>query len=256
MAKAKKLTEVVKSEPQVEIQTQPPKPQTRPRKVLIATPSLDGKVTAEYAMSLLYTVQLCKENNIEVSPLIIAHDALIQRVRNDLLANAVLGEFDDVIFADSDQEWAPEWVLRLLSHPVDVIGFPVIRKADDEMYNVKAKPMELIPSKEGICPVESVGTGFIRLSKKACLALWEKGEVYTEPGSLEKRWVFETAIIDNDLVSEDVVLCKKLKEAGFQPYIDIACTCAHIGTKKWYGNFANFIQRLQKSIKEQEILEK
>jgi hypothetical protein len=57
--------------------------------------------------------------------------------------------------------------------------------------------------------------------------------------------VFEVKIQDGDIISEDVLMCQKLKDAGFEIWIDSDKTCNHIGTLKFVGNFADFVKRLK-----------
>jgi hypothetical protein len=41
------------------------------------------------------------------------------------------------------------------------------------------------------------------------------------------------------------VLFAKLRELGFDVWLDPRMTCCHIGTKKFYGDIANFIERIK-----------
>ena len=81
--------------------------EVQPRKVLIATPAYDGRLDVWYTNALVNTIRVAQANNIYVHPVFMSYDALIQRARNDLFALAVEGEYDDMIFIDSDMEWHP-----------------------------------------------------------------------------------------------------------------------------------------------------
>lgn len=211
------------------------------RKVLVATPSYDGRLDVWYVNSLLETVALGAQNDIYFKPVFMSYDALIQRSRNDLLAIAKENEFDGVLWIDSDMEWQPEWAIELLNSGKDVIGLPCVKKSVAEQYNVKCKPEDLVVV-DGLIKVESVGTGFLYMSKEAVDYLWETSTPYTHNGQ-ERRWAFEVKIQDNDIISEDVLLCQKLEHFGV--YINPAYTCNHIGTLKFGGNFAEFIERIK-----------
>ena len=67
-----------------------------------------------------------------------SYDSLVQRARNDLVRLALEDKFDDLIFMDSDQEWNPEWIFKLLEYKEDVIGGTVVKKSDKPVFNVKA----------------------------------------------------------------------------------------------------------------------
>lgn len=212
------------------------------KKVLIATPSYDGKVDVWYTSALHQTTLLGIQNEVYFHPVFMSYDALIQRSRNDLVALAVEQDFDGLLWIDADIEWAPQWALDVATSDKDVLGIPCIKKSlTEESYNVKAKPEQL---GEGILSVESVGTGFLYLSKKAFTHLWDTSEPYTHNGK-DKRWVFEVKIQDGDIISEDVLMCQKLRDGGFEVFIDSDKTCNHVGTLKYSGNFAEFIKKLK-----------
>lgn len=212
------------------------------KKVLIATPSYDGKVDVWYTSALHQTTLLGIQNEVYFHPVFMSYDALIQRSRNDLVALAIEQDFDGLLWIDADIEWAPQWALDVVNSDKDVMGIPCVKKSlFEEGYNVKAKPEQL---GEGILSVESVGTGFLYLSKKAFTHLWDTSEPYVHNGK-DKRWVFEVKIQDGDIISEDVLMCQKLRDGGFEIFIDSDKTCNHVGTLKYSGNFAEFIKKLK-----------
>ena len=109
-----------------------------PRKVLIGTPSYDGKVDVWYANSLVNTIRMSYEKDIVIVPVYMAYDSLVQRARNDLVKLAIEEDFDDLIFIDADQEWDPAWVFKLLDSDKDVVAGTVVKKSDEVSFNVKA----------------------------------------------------------------------------------------------------------------------
>ena len=214
------------------------------KRVLIATPSYDGTVDVWYASALHQTTILGLQNEIYFHPVFMSYDALIQRSRNDLVALAVEQEFDDIIWIDSDIEWNPEWLLKLLDYDVDVVGGTYPKKSLEERYPVKCKIEDLIVGENGLIKVESLGTGFLRLSKKAIQYLWDNSEPYIHNGQ-ERRWIFEVKLQDGDIISEDVLMCQKLRDGGFDINLDPLMTCNHVGKLKFQGNFASFMERIK-----------
>ncbi len=212
------------------------------RKVLIGTPSYDGRLEAWYVNALRQTEAYCRPHGIEFTPVFLSYDALVQRARNDLVRLAVEGDYDDLFFIDSDIEWAPQWALKLLNHPVDCVGTAYRKKTDaQELYTVRSKVP--VPMENGLCVVEGVGTGFVRLSRKAFMALWDSSEEYENEGR-KCRWIFDVCVVDGKLVSEDNIMCEKLRRLGFKVHVDPSFTPTHIGMKKYHGDFANYIARL------------
>jgi glycosyltransferase involved in cell wall biosynthesis len=217
------------------------------RRVVIGFPSYDGKVEVHFAFAYGETVRLGCQRGIDVQMRCRAYDATLSCARNDVLRDAVEADCDDLIFIDADEEWQPELVFRLLAHPVDVVGAPVVNKADSEGYNVRSTvvPIPRDPQTGLLMPDGGCGTGFLRLSRKAIDAVRASSPVYKDKTRLENRWVFETALIGGEKVTEDYVLMNKLKALGFTTYLDDAMTVAHIGAKRWQGDFAAWLQRLE-----------
>ena len=211
--------------------------------ILIATPSYDGKVDVWYANSLTNTILYGLQNDISFQPLYMAYDSLVQRARNDLAAAAVEGGYDGILWIDSDMEWHPQWAVDAVLSGKDVLGLPTIKKSMyEEQYNVKAKPEQLVVE-DGLMKVDSVGTGFLYMSKDAIASLWKSSKKYVHNG-LIRKWIFEVKLQNNDIISEDTLVCQKLQKAGFDIFIDPFKTCNHVGTHKFQGDFAGFVNRI------------
>jgi glycosyltransferase involved in cell wall biosynthesis len=219
------------------------------RKVMIGTPAHDGRVDVWFANSLVNTVKLSYEKGIEIVPIYMSYDSLVQRARNDIVRLALDENFDDLIFIDSDEEWDPEWIFRLLNLKEDVIGLPVVKKSDQMMFNIKALPTGLKTQQNGLMEVEAVGTGFMKISRAALKKVWEVSPEYKNEGRT-CRMVFDVKVVDGQLVSEDNIFCSKWRSLGGKVFIEPSMTCNHIGVKKYQGNFLeylNFIKQTEKS---------
>lgn len=213
------------------------------RKVLIGTPAHDGRVDVWYCNSLVNTIKMAAQTDIEIQPIYMAYDSLVQRARNDLVRLALEEGYDDLIFIDSDQEWDPAWIFQLLNHDAEVVGATVVKKSDQIAFNVKALESGLKIEENGLMEVESVGTGFLRIAKSALQDVWDISQEYTNEGR-KCRMVFDVQLIDGELVSEDNVFCRKWHSLGGKVYIDPTMTCNHIGTKKYTGSFMDFLAYL------------
>lgn len=219
------------------------------KKVLIATPSYDGKVDVWYTNSLINTIKIASHFDCVVFPVFMAYDALVQRARNDLVSLAIEEDFDEIIFIDADIEWHPEWVFKLLSYDVDVVGAPVVKKSDYAAFNIKALSENMEIEENGLAEIECIGTGFLRVSRNALEKVWKTSKKYKNEGR-ECRMVFDVQIVNGDLVSEDNVFCQKWRKLGGKVYADVNMTCNHIGTKKYGGSFAAYLKFLQDQEKE------
>ena len=221
-------------------------PAKKPRRVIIATPvAADGSVSIYYVDSLINSFRLAASQNVELYPIYMANDVLIQRARNDLIALAIEAQVDDLIWIDSDIQWEPDWLFRLLSYPMDVVGGTYPKKSDDEQYPVQIMGKTIpIDQKTGLLEVDGLGTGFLRLTKKALQALWESSRPYTSNGKAG-RWICEVLVgEDGEVIGEDIVLCHKLHALGYKIYLDAGMTCAHVGQKRYAGDFSEYLKKL------------
>lgn len=214
------------------------------RKVLIGTPSYDGKVDVWYCNSLLNTIKESWNRDIFVHVIYTSYDALIQRSRNNLVKIALQSGFDDLFFIDSDVEWEAEWFFNILNSPEHMVGGALVRKSDiNEGYTVKLTNKDLTYNNLGtLIEVDGVGTGFLKMSRFALEKLWEMSPKYIDDDGGEQAMVFDVVIKDGELISEDYVACNKWRELGYKVWIDPTITCNHVGNKKYSGNLQNFLK--------------
>jgi len=213
------------------------------KNVMIGSPCYDGKVEAWHVSALVETCKIGLTKDINIFPIYMSYDAMIQRARNDIFKLAYEAKVDDLVFIDVDQDWNSNDFFKLLEHNVSVVGAPVCKKSDIEQYNVRLlgdfKVLE-----NGLAEVDGIGTGFLRIRKDIIELMWEKEyKEYEEPNNRGKsKAIFEVLVEDNMLYSEDIVFCNKLANLGIKIYIDPTINCGHIGVKKWQGDFYNWIK--------------
>jgi len=213
------------------------------QRVLIGTPSYDGRIDVWFANSLIATVKEAEKKGIFVHAIYTSYDSLIQRARNSLVKLALDGKYDNIFFIDSDTEWEPEWFFRLLERPEPIVGGALIKKTDKEGYTVKLLDKQLKFSEDGkLIQADGVGTGFLKVSKFALEKLWIASDPYTSEGE-EHRMVFDIKVENGDLISEDYVLCNKWKNLGYKVWLDPTITCNHIGIKKFKGDLNKFLDK-------------
>lgn len=212
------------------------------RKILIATPSYDGRVDVRYAHSILSTQKICSKYSIEIDPVFVCFDAIVSKARNDLFCYGYENNYDDIFYIDADISWNPEQFLKIVNNPFDFVSGIYLKKQENIDYPVNIIPDQKI-DENGIMEVATVPTGFLRLSRNAMEILWEKSIPYTI--SQEKKYtklVFETGIIDGRFMSEDIVLCLKWRQLKQKVYLDTTVTVAHSGHRTWQGNFSSHIK--------------
>lgn len=217
------------------------------RRVMIATPvkSIENGISPYFADALTPTIKSAANLGIEIFPVYDLNTPL-QFARNVLLAIAVQSPLiSDMFWIDSDVGWNPDHFFRLLNYPVDVVGGTYRKKKDPEEYPVQVLSDKVsIDEKTRLLEVDGLGLGFLRISRKAMLALWDSHEEKYTSNGLECRNVFQFPIINGEVISEDIFMCHKFKDLGFKTYLDPSISCLHAGTKAYQGDFLKFLEKI------------
>lgn len=182
--------------------------------VILATPTIDGKLPVEYVKTLSQVLQSQLANIYEIYPMFISGDSLLIRARNDLFKAAYRDmQAEELIFIDADMAWTLDGLMRLLSAPADLVGAAYRQKTESIKFVVKSSN-RIIPDSNGLAEVDGLGCGFLRISKRAMQILWDSTRKYNDPDKGETAAIFETSITDTGVVGEDTSLCNKWKAAG------------------------------------------
>lgn len=227
------------------------------RKVLIGTPTYDGKIIVQFADSLLQSVIMGYPKGYHLAPVYMANDSLVQRARNDLFKLAVENDVDDLLFIDADLQWNPNDLFRLLEQDVDFVsGIYPKKSMTEEVYPIKILDSgDITIQSNGLMEVSAVPTGFLKLSRKAYTTLWNNSEEYIEKGSGEIRkcrMVCNVTIENGYLLSEDISMCHKWRDLGEKVFLDTEINLAHFGTYRWSTNFRNYLDRIIEANKKQQ----
>ena len=208
------------------------------KRVLIATPCLYGKVDAYYVHSLCESIKLGLQHNLAINAVFLAEESILTIARNELINLAYRENYDAMVFIDDDELWEPKALIEILLSKKDVIAIPVVNKGDKKVeYNVFFDKNKIIKDDEdGYIKVKSVGTGFLKLSKKVIIELCESNSDMLFRNKKLKN-VFEFAYINDSFIGEDILLCQKINELGYGIWINPKETVYHMGVKMYKGNF-------------------
>lgn len=197
--------------------------------VMIGTPTYDGKVDCRYLDALLGTVRLAAGAGVVVAPVYIPGCALIQRARNSLVKIAVESSASDLVFIDADISWKPEDFMRLISHDLEVVGGVYRQKSEDVVLVYRPKA-GATADENGVLEVVATGCGFLRIRIDVLKRLWAKAKPYKD-GPVECRNLFEIQLDRGELISEDIVVCRKWRAMRGAVYLDTRIAVDHVGTK-------------------------
>ena len=218
-------------------------------RVMIGTPSYDGKLIAQYVDALLRTKDLCAKHNIEVLPLFLCFDALVQRARNDIFQMAYENDIDQLFFIDADIIWNPEDFLKMVKHEVDFVLAAYPKKSDNESYVIDAR--EIPDLTKELNEVNGGGCGFMRISKNAIKQIYENAKSYSETHKNNKM-VFDIGIENGNFIGEDILFCRKAKELGIKIYLDHAINLGHFGNKEYRGDFESYLKNFKEFLEKEK----
>ena len=195
-------------------------------KIFIGTPCFEYKVNANYVKTLLEFEKL----GIDFEPFFL-HDSLITRARNELITQFYENStFTHLFWLDGDVSIPGEGLQTLLSHQIDVIAAPVpIKDLSPGAHQSIRKTYEEI--KPYLYKAEAAATGCFLMSKKSVSALVKSSSYYFVNDESTRRLynVFEVGIRNNEYMSEDWDISYKLRELGFEIYIDSSFPILHAG---------------------------
>jgi hypothetical protein len=205
------------------------------KRVLIATPCLDGKVDAWFVNSLYESTKLGLQNDIMFQPVFLANESILPMARNELINLAYKEQYDCMVFIDDDEEWQPQALIDIVNSSKNVVAIPVVNKGDKKIeYNIFG--VDKTPDIDGYLKIDRCGTGFLKLSKKVVKDLWESNPDCEFRGR-NLKYICEYNLINNSFYGEDIILCEKIKELGYQIWLNPNYTVFHLGNKKYIGDF-------------------
>ena len=193
-------------------------------KTLIAIPCMDT-VQTDFMMSLVNIERVGR------TYCAVTKSSLIYNARNNLARQAIEGEFDYVLWLDSDVQFEPDLLKRLMAHvengleyvsglyfkrryPTEPVIYQEIRQTkNDRELTTEALIYEDYP-KDQLFEVDASGFGAVLMKVDLLKAVWDK---YGLP--------FSPALG----LGEDISFCWRAKQLGKKMYCDSSIKLKHIG---------------------------
>jgi hypothetical protein len=217
------------------------KNKNKPRRVLIGTPALDGRVDAWYSYALHEIGKQSLLNNIDVNIILLSYESILPMARNQILTAAIEGDFDSLVFIDSDVYCDPQAFISVVTDTFDVVAIPTVKKTDIESYDIK--PKENFEIKDGYLTVDWVSTSCLKLSKKVLKDLANNSNQTMFRGNALYN-ICQYDFMNENFMGEDVYLCNKIKRLGYEIWVSTASTCMHIGPKVYKGDFKKVLENV------------
>lgn len=207
------------------------------KKVLIATPCLDQKVDAYFVHSLCESIKLGLKHDLDIRCVFLANESILPMARNELLHLAYQQTYDTMVFIDDDECWDEKVLIEIILSEKDVVSVPVVNKGDKELsYNIFLPNQIEKDESDGYIKVKKTGTGFLKLSKKVVVDLWNSNSEI-EFRNKKLKNICEYGVLVDSFMGEDITLCRKIIELGYDIWVNPNYTVSHIGNKMYKGNF-------------------
>ena len=183
-------------------------------RVAIAVPS-GTTVHAGFAMALANLCAVSRDLPLQLSSV---RSSIIAIARNNAVEEARVFGADYLLFLDSDMEFPPTALLRLLLHNRDIVGATYVRRVSPAKIIGRAAPLQPVSAPKGLIAMERIPTGCLLIRMNVFAAL-EKP--YFRFGINEQR----------DIVGEDFQFCDAARSAGFDIWCDARLTgeMVHLG---------------------------
>jgi hypothetical protein len=211
------------------------------KNILIATPCLYGKVDAYYVHSLCESIRLGINQDFSIRSIFLANESILPMARNELINLAYRDKYDSMVFIDDDEYWEPACLIEILKSPKDVVSVPVVNKGDTKIaYNINLPKILYQDPTDGYIKADTTGTGFLKLSAKVVKDLCESSpELLFRNKKL--KVVCEYGQLAGNFIGEDINLSSKIKELGYDIWVNPNYTVKHLGPKMYKGDFKSTI---------------
>ena len=216
--------------------------------VYIAMPCYDS-VKINTMLSVIKLVQQLLKSGIKVG-INTMKSPLIHQARNYLTSVFLTTEYQYLLFIDSDVEFEPEAVMRMMVAKKNIICTPYRVKAEQlekHIYTVEFKNPKNIPFLPGgLVEIEAGPTGLMLIERtvferiiKNHPELKIKNEAIPNAGDSRKFYYnfFDFGFNDGYAMGEDVSFCKLARGNDFTIYANTESTTSHHGSYAWEGKF-------------------
>lgn len=217
------------------------------RSVFIALPAYDFKVSLKLAISLARFAQLAPQHGIEVQIGSICGCSVVSRARNLLVQDLLESSCTDLMFIDSDINFEPEDIFRLMVWTTDpkkgiVAGVPRTRSTTKTYIAT----LDYDENEE----LTMTGMGLVRAKRVATAFMMVRRDVFETLDAAHPEWryfdgrtqrtvpcIFDFMKTEEGYIGEDYLFCDRAREHGFEVWIDPTIKLGHMGVQEYEGHF-------------------
>jgi len=215
----------------------------------VALPAYDFKVSLKLAVSLARLAQAAPQHGIDIQIGSVCGCSVVSRARNLLAKDFLESNCTDLIFIDSDINFEPEDVLRLMawtSEPKKGIVAGVPRVRGEERVYITAldydENNELTMNGMGLVRAKRVATAFMMVRRDVFETLVEAHPEWTYHDKKTDRMLpalFDFKLTEEGYMGEDFLFCDRSREVGFEVWVDPTIKLGHMGVQEYLGDFGS-----------------
>lgn len=217
------------------------------RKLMIAIPCYDGKVNIRTAFALPNVGRQLEVYGASLRMAEITGCSIVSRARNVLVKEFMDSDCTDLLFVDADVVINVHAVLRILavSTGKDVVaGTYPSRSISQKIFSGLELDENMMPQfdEHGLAKATAAATGFMLIKRHVFEKLielhpeWAYSAHMTAPDRLEYA-VFDVGVVDGAYIGEDIMFCRRARQAGFSVYVDPEISLPHIGSHSFEKDF-------------------
>jgi hypothetical protein len=217
------------------------------RRIFFALPAYDFKVSLKLAVSLARFASIAPQHGIEIEIGSICGCSVVSRARNLLAKDMLESKCTDLMFIDSDINFEPQDILRLLAWASDpkkgiVAAVPRTRKPEKVFISTLDfdENNKLTMDSMGLVRAKRVATAFMMVRREVFEQLVEahpEWNYYDESTNRTLSAMFDFKVTDEGYIGEDFLFCDRARELGFEVWIDPTISLGHMGVHEYEGNF-------------------
>ena len=208
-------------------------------------------------LSVIKLVQQLHKSGVEVG-IHTMKSPLIHQARNYLTSVFLTTEYQYMLFIDSDVEFEPEAVLRMMVAKKNIVCTPYRVKSLDinkHVYTVEFKdPKNILVLAEGLVEIEAGPTGLMLIDRKVFekiienhhdLKIINKATPDADKSHEFYYNFFDFGFSDGYAMGEDVSFCRLARSNNFKIYANIESSTTHHGSFAWKGMFGESMKSIQ-----------
>lgn len=216
------------------------------KKLMIGLPAYDHKVGLRMAISLMRLGQQVLEHGIHIQVSSICGCSVVSRARNMIAHEFLKSDCDHLLFIDSDMNFEPDSVLRLLAWNQTK---PIVGGAYEARKEGKVYILSLDGDKEhiqmdvmGNVKARRIATGFMMIQRQVFEKLAEMHPEWEHKDNTSDAMLhsfFDFKVTRDGYIGEDFLFCDRAQEAGFSVWIDPTIKLGHMGIHEFKSDFGN-----------------